>query len=588
MFLSVLLFHFISISRANDEPSEHETEHVELLPEREQMDIDDLGDSEAEVEQGANGDSAASDSHHEDGDEPNENGIDEDVVPLALRREQRQLQSAVIVVNRDEVPAARATLKRARRTQQDRGNARASKTAAAGAAQSAAAETARSTSGGSHNEEEPGGPACGTIRRAQEFVNTREFLTVSPERLEIQMRLLDDAYVKFQSAYSRFTSTKTCRSHRRQFSATYYGDMEEIYMSTRAAMMRQVEHLRRPPPPQFPSPVASTSGNARAESGAAELMRARVAEMEMQAALPRFDGDLLQWAAFREAFEHDVHRSEHLTPVQKLRKLQSAVSGMAEKILGPWPARPESYEPAWRSLCKAYEREYHTIHAIIREIHQAARVAKSDFDTYHTLLSTVRNARRHLLMIVSPTEAFDYMLMYELEARLDSAAREQWEMSNGELARPRLEHLEDFIERRARSSRAAALAGDEVALAARQAPVGGSNRQQSAAGAATPARAPTTISCRLCRTNHALYRCPEFLALSVPRRNELATQWRICLNCFRANHTTAHCRQGTCRRCPGQKHNSVLCPVANAGARGATASVAVAGTEEQPAEQRDD
>lgn len=406
--------------------------------------------------------------------------------------------------------------------------------------------------------EPTGGMAGLTIRRALEFVHGTQLQTASRALLESRLAVLEEAYQKFKADYQRAMSAKATRAQRRQFPSGSYTRMEDHYIEARATMS---ERIRMMMDRSYAPSAASTRSE---DSGASELMRARLVELEMQAPLPAFDGNLLQWAQFREAFMHDVHQSKVLTPRQKLRKLQGAVTGTAKRILGDWAVRDESYEPAWHTLCQAYDRDYHTIHALLREVHTARAVTQPDFESYHGLLSTMRNAHRRLLSYLSHEEAFEYMLMYELEIRLDSVAREQWEMTNSTSARPTLRDMEEFIERRARSGQAALNASRATTSGGPRGRPAPNHRAATTTGTSSAPPQRTTALCRLCRLPHALYRCQEFLSQRVNRRRELTIQWNLCVNCFRAGHQAAQCQAGECRRCPGQKHNSVLCPVAEA------------------------
>ena len=64
--------------------------------------------------------------------------------------------------------------------------------------------------------------------------------------------------------------------------------------------------------------------------------------------------------------------------------------------------------------------------------------------------------------------------------------------------------------------------------------------------------------CPMCKENHRLFRCSQFIALSIAKRKEFARNNGLCFNCFRDNHKLVDCLDPTrCRHCQGM-HNSLL------------------------------
>lgn len=66
-------------------------------------------------------------------------------------------------------------------------------------------------------------------------------------------------------------------------------------------------------------------------------------------------------------------------------------------------------------------------------------------------------------------------------------------------------------------------------------------------------------NCPLCKADHYLYRCKDFLGFSVGRRRIFLDSNYMCHNCFSTAHTTGQCAIGPCKLCR-TKHNSLLCP----------------------------
>lgn len=67
------------------------------------------------------------------------------------------------------------------------------------------------------------------------------------------------------------------------------------------------------------------------------------------------------------------------------------------------------------------------------------------------------------------------------------------------------------------------------------------------------------VACYHCRnSDHYIYRCEEFLKLSVGARIDRMKQLKLCINCLGKEHNAVNCKLGPCRKCKTVKHNSLL------------------------------
>jgi uncharacterized CHY-type Zn-finger protein len=65
------------------------------------------------------------------------------------------------------------------------------------------------------------------------------------------------------------------------------------------------------------------------------------------------------------------------------------------------------------------------------------------------------------------------------------------------------------------------------------------------------------LQCFMCKKNHSLYQCIEFLNLPVVERITRVKSLKLCANCLKRNHNAEKCKASSCRQCNG-KHNSLL------------------------------
>lgn len=67
------------------------------------------------------------------------------------------------------------------------------------------------------------------------------------------------------------------------------------------------------------------------------------------------------------------------------------------------------------------------------------------------------------------------------------------------------------------------------------------------------------LICYYCKCNHAITRCSEFLALSVPERHKQVQKRSLCQNCLRDNHDSSACKSVIpCKLCNRTGHHTLL------------------------------
>nr|XP_046478563.1 uncharacterized protein LOC124217212 [Neodiprion pinetum] len=67
----------------------------------------------------------------------------------------------------------------------------------------------------------------------------------------------------------------------------------------------------------------------------------------------------------------------------------------------------------------------------------------------------------------------------------------------------------------------------------------------------------TQQSCPVCSNAHGVFKCSDFLQMSISDRIQGAEKKKICLNCLSKGHFSANCRSSGCERCQ-KKHNTLL------------------------------
>ncbi|XP_031330987.1 uncharacterized protein LOC116161684 [Photinus pyralis] len=263
--------------------------------------------------------------------------------------------------------------------------------------------------------------------------------------------------------------------------------------------------------------------------------------------LPEFDGSYDKWMGFYDTLDALVNKNESLTNVQRFYYLKSALKGEAAHLLNSLEVTDANYNIAWNLLKERYENRKLIISTHIKSIFELPLVLK---DSHKSLRSLIDNFNKHLRSLKNlelPTDKWDILLIYILVNKLDTTSKHEWEKSsvnNSDL--PSLADLLKFLVDRCQILEN--MSGDDLSkqLLHKRSTMNHLTINNS-----------TITKCPYCKGDHMLFRCSEFLKLSVPNRWNEVKKLKLCTNCFRSNHFNNECRGSYCRKC-NRNHNTVL------------------------------
>lgn len=375
------------------------------------------------------------------------------------------------------------------------------------------------------------------LKRGQIGQTPEEVDRLSENALRIRLARLEDTWLAFEKS---FNEQKNAELTEPQIEAIVkcFSEGEEIYLRAKTEMHSRLENVQ---------PVALATPNSLRQT-----VQVQLAE---PVCVPKFTGNELEWANFRDAFMTEIHANARYTDAQKLRKLLSLLEGRAKNAMGTWTtSNDNAYPMALDALCKLYDNEYGTIQAHMRKVFALKPIQHASSDNLRNILDTVRGTQRQLLLLLSPEKIGEYVLLHQIEQLLDAENRAQWGMRRTTDALPTLVQMYDFIE-----LRASLLTN-----------VPQSSRDEMRRPAAPLSTQPFNISngrnnepqpkCDLCPNQHHWpYRCQKFKAFAMADRISYVARRKMCACCFSLKHTTANCTDRQCPRC-NIRHNSCLCP----------------------------
>ena len=262
--------------------------------------------------------------------------------------------------------------------------------------------------------------------------------------------------------------------------------------------------------------------------------------------LLKFDGNPLTYLKFISAFESTIEVVEHDDKVKLLYLIQYC-SGKAKSIskycllLEPH----QGFFKAKQNLYETYGKRNVIARSYIANLLEGPSVKKNDSEALIELARKVEECYTTLahLNYFSDLNYFENIskivrrLPFDLQSRWlrISAGFEQEEQEGRE---PDFADLKRFIVKEAdivKSSYA-----NSINCKSKPSLVFRVNTHYTVASNFT--KATNTYECKFCRSlNHVLWKCPEFLEISVKARLHFMHQRRLCYNCGKVGHISKYC-----------------------------------------------
>lgn len=275
--------------------------------------------------------------------------------------------------------------------------------------------------------------------------------------------------------------------------------------------------------------------------------------------LPNFDGNLEKWLTFKNTFVTMIDSLQDITDLQKFIYLKDALRGDALNKISIYDVSEENYKSAWKLLNDSYERKRILIAKHLDAILDLPAPDKSD---PKGLTRLVDDMRQHVNLLASLDVRPDqHLLIRIIERALPTGTRVKWEETLSLDISPTLEQLYQFISETVfriitleqDTSRSKIETGNKRPHPKKEASATKTRKDNSGARALIT---NTPSNCLLCKGgNHSLYKCPDFLKLSVPRRWDFIKRSKLCKNCLRTH--TGRCILSHCKTC-SRYHNTLL------------------------------
>lgn len=271
--------------------------------------------------------------------------------------------------------------------------------------------------------------------------------------------------------------------------------------------------------------------------------------------LPTFSGDVLEWAAFWEAFEAAVDRTE-LPEVNKLTYLRSLLRGEAKRCVEGLPLSGSSYRATRELLQERFGRRELIIFTHVQKL---LDVGSSGRQGLQHLVDELLIQVRSLEGLGIRGDQYGVLLTPLLLSRLPSSVRLEWarcaEGKEGDLS-----FLISFLQREILRLERSGVYEELAPEVGRPRPASVAGRRALPAPARTSGAAlqVTTHSCCFCnQQGHSADKCGEVFKLTRDQRFQAVLAKGLCFCCLKRGHLARWC-SARCDDCGG-RHHCLLC-----------------------------
>ncbi|XP_036340813.1 uncharacterized protein LOC118750197 [Rhagoletis pomonella] len=255
-------------------------------------------------------------------------------------------------------------------------------------------------------------------------------------------------------------------------------------------------------------------------------------QMDLKNNWGEFDGSLTKWKGFHDRFKAAVHDNEQVAPAFKFAYLQKSLVGKAARTLGEWQLTDENYNEAWERLIQLYDKKYHTCREYLRQFYRLLFLERASSDALQRMSNVTHETLRQLHAQGLPIEHWDMLVVHNLHERLQRQSETPTAVEMLAFLDKQAAASSHQVEnRRARESSVASSAVRAEQIKRRQQDANQRASKVRASVQKSDGGAKKTSPCHLCRGDHGLYKCPDFLNLRA--RKTYVEKHNLCPNCFK-------------------------------------------------------
>ncbi|XP_058978855.1 uncharacterized protein LOC131802550 [Musca domestica] len=291
-----------------------------------------------------------------------------------------------------------------------------------------------------------------------------------------------------------------------------------------------------------------------------------------------FKGGYREWPTFRDLFSAIYINNSKLSNVEKLFHLTQKTAGEAREIISHVPLTNDGFTLAWKNLTDRYENKRMQINEEIKTLFNLPGVSAESSHSIQKLQRTVNSSIQTLGILDVDVKGWDPILIYICSTKLPRGFLEEFENSLSDCKQiPKWEQFDAFLTNKFKTLESVGNIKPSTSKFAQQKPTNNhtprflktfqtnvSKNTNNFGGRPTNVILPqqnkpkNTQTCQVCKSNHFIRDCSEFLKKSVNDRIHIVKTSHLCYNCLSSNHGVKDCKSRFgCRICT-MKHNTLL------------------------------
>lgn len=282
--------------------------------------------------------------------------------------------------------------------------------------------------------------------------------------------------------------------------------------------------------------------------------------------LPRYDGDIHKWPAFRDCFEALIIQRSKLSNIEKFYYLIGCVHGAVADAIRGIPVSGDTYELAWTTLVSRFDKPRLVASALVDSLLQVPAVPNETLVDLNKFMAMF-NENVSVLRALKLPDLGDFILFSLASRSLPVSCRTLFE-SQLTTEYPTVSDLFAFLKARvAVLERVQGVVTPKPMFSSRpkdqvnNAPNWPRRTNKMPSSSLVSSTSSSSISvCKFCGDRHAIEACIKFQSMSTDERSQWARTMRICFTCLRGDHWANQCKSQ--KRCPvcSRRHHTLLHP----------------------------
>ena len=230
--------------------------------------------------------------------------------------------------------------------------------------------------------------------------------------------------------------------------------------------------------------------------------------------IPEFDGNLDDWLSFQSLFKSLIIDNDKINDTQKLFYLKSVLRGPAAHLIDAIELTQRNFSVAWKILLDRYHNEPLIVENLMKGLFEQSKL---DRESVVELRKLIENTERNLQLLSTlgqPIQAWDTVLVYLIESKLDPITRRAWRLEHKQKTLATYKELIDFLKVRCNTLEVTHPVAKSSTTKQKKNPF----RKGKIDYSMKQTYVMTQHECSVCKSNHELFQCQAFKNMDVEQR----------------------------------------------------------------------